>query len=250
MQRGVRAPWVRVGGQNLAAPPAPCRSAVRCHRGRGDRRGAREGCWAPEGAAGACATTSSAKPSGGPQRAQPQPARPGALGASSAWPGWPHPCCCPVPAGRPASGAGRPGSAEPYLLQSGKRAAEGPGHAAGPGQHRGGGGGGGRAEGGRTPDIGPGRHRKWLGERGEPRMRGSPGRRGPAAAHGRKPEVGRRKLGLPDLFLPAPPGSASSARPVNFDLGGLSVTPALQDAGVVVLEALGTCEASNWPKAP
>lgn len=44
-----------------------------------------------------------------------------------------------------------PSAVRPYLLEGGERAAERPGHATRPGQHRGGGGG----EGGRTPDMGP-----------------------------------------------------------------------------------------------
>lgn len=63
------------------------------------------------------------------------------------------------------------GPAEPYLLKGGERAAECPGHATRPGQHRGSGGDGG-AEGGRTPDIGPGNNRKWGGPRHPPRGEG------------------------------------------------------------------------------
>lgn len=63
------------------------------------------------------------------------------------------------PARPPTAGFGThrsPGPARQYLLEGRKRAAERPGHAAGPGQHRGGSG----MEGGRTPDIGPGNNRK------------------------------------------------------------------------------------------
>lgn len=53
-----------------------------------------------------------------------------------------------------------PGPPGPYLMESEERTAERPGHAAGPGQHCDGGGSGSAAEGGRTPDVGPGNNRK------------------------------------------------------------------------------------------
>lgn len=75
-------------------------------------------------------------------------------------PVWPAPSAPALqPARPPAAWLGShrsPGPARQYLLESRKRAAERPGHAARPGQHRGGGG----MEGGRPPDIGPGSSRK------------------------------------------------------------------------------------------
>lgn len=75
-------------------------------------------------------------------------------------PAWPAPSAPALqPARPPAAWLGShrsPGPARQYLLESRKRTAERPGHAARPGQHRGGGG----MEGGRPPDIGPGSSRK------------------------------------------------------------------------------------------
>lgn len=120
------------------------------------------------GEAGSCwALQDDPESHGGPGPPSPRPPRPGALGARldrSAAPQLPRLPLCP-PAGFSSAG---PGPAGPYLLEGRERAAERPRHAAGPGQHRGGGG----AEGGRTPDIGPGNNRKRGGPRHPPRGEG------------------------------------------------------------------------------
>lgn len=130
---------------------------------------------------GACGRGKGARPLGSARRpggdsgSGPSSSAAAASASRCPWcPAWParHAPCRPhpTPVCPPAtfSPAGGPGPVGPYLLEGGQRAAERPGRAAGPGQHHGGG-----AEGGRTPDIGPGSNRKrggprhpLLGERG------------------------------------------------------------------------------------
>lgn len=136
----------------------------------------------------------------------------------------PAPQAAPLPAGGFLTRR-CPGPAGPYLLEGRERTAERPGHAAGPGQHRGGGGG---AEGGRTPDIRPGSDRKRGGPRYPPRGEGCSERttggrawggrgaapRGPSLGsrvYGRQPRAAARSRSPLRCLAAwaAPPGGAS-----------------------------------------